>query len=131
MPRTKQSERRWPPSITKEYYDFCIKQMPKGAIKADLTKHAPHNSYSPPMWYVDEHQKCVECRVKFTFTAKQQQHCCAATRLRHRSDTWWRWRSVHDIRTRRSFEGRQNEYFRSGIQQARCWATPVWRRHRI
>src|SRR5262245_46398761 len=73
MPRTKQSERRWPPSITKDYYEFCIKQMPKGAIKADLTKHAPHNSYSPPLWYVDEHCRCVECGAEFRFTAKQQQ----------------------------------------------------------
>src|SRR5437660_1336586 len=48
--------------------------MPAGAIKADLTKHAPHNSYSPPMWYVDEHRKCVECGEEFTFTARQQQH---------------------------------------------------------
>ncbi len=44
--------------------------MPKGAIKADLTKHAPHNSYSPPMWYVDEQRKCVECGAEFKFTAK-------------------------------------------------------------
>jgi hypothetical protein len=74
MPRAKQSNRRRPPSITKEYYEYCIKQRPKGAIKADLTKHSPHNSYSPPMWYVNEHQKCVECGAEFTFTAKQQQH---------------------------------------------------------
>jgi len=60
--------------MTKEYYEYCMRDMPKGAIKADLTKHAPHNSYSPPLWYVDEGCKCVDCGVGFTFTAKQQQH---------------------------------------------------------
>jgi hypothetical protein len=73
MPRAKQSE-RWPPSITKGYYKFCIDQMPKGAIKADMTKHAPHNSFGPPMWYVDEHHKCKDCGREFIFTARQQQH---------------------------------------------------------
>ena len=48
--------------------------MPAGATKADLTKHAPHNSYSPPMWYVDEDKKCVECGREFMFTARQQKH---------------------------------------------------------
>src|SRR4030095_4469636 len=74
MRRAKQSEPRWPPSVDKAYYDYRIKQMPKGAIKADVAKHAPHGSYSPPLWYVDEHHKCVECRAEFTFTARQQQY---------------------------------------------------------
>ena len=47
--------------------------MPAGAIKTALSKHAPHNSYSPPMWYVEAHKKCVECGREFTFTARQQQ----------------------------------------------------------
>jgi hypothetical protein len=46
--------------------------MPVGAIKADLTQHWPHNSYSPPMWYVDESRKCVECGCEFIFTAPEQ-----------------------------------------------------------
>ena len=99
MPRAKQFESTWPPSVTKEYHKYCLEQMPVGAIKADLTKHAPHNSYGPPMWYVDLHQKCVECGQKFTFTARQQQHWfevlkipihvranrCAACRRKRRS----------------------------------------------
>jgi len=48
--------------------------MPAGAIKADLTQHAPHNSYSPPMWYADKQRKCAECGLEFTFTARQQKH---------------------------------------------------------
>ena len=74
MPSKKPSEPLSPPSVTKEYHEYCLKQMPAGAIKADLSKHAPHNSYGPPMWYVDEHKKCVECGQEFTFTARQQQH---------------------------------------------------------
>ena len=71
---SKPSKPQWPPSVSKEYYESCIQQMPKGAIKADLAKHAPHKSYSPPMWYVDEKQKCVDCGAEFPLTARQQQH---------------------------------------------------------
>jgi hypothetical protein len=74
MSRKKPTEFQGPPSVTKEYYEYCLKQMPDGAIKADLSKHAPHNSYSPPMWYVDEQKKCKECGREFIFTARQQQH---------------------------------------------------------
>ena len=74
IPRSKQPVSRQPPSVTKEYHEHCLKQMPAGATKADLTKHAPHNSYSPPMWYVDEDKQCVECGREFTFTARQQKH---------------------------------------------------------
>ncbi len=31
-----------------------LKEMPPGAIQADLTQHRAHGSYSPPMWYADE-----------------------------------------------------------------------------
>jgi DNA-directed RNA polymerase subunit RPC12/RpoP len=48
--------------------------LPPGAIKADLSKHAPHNSYGPPMWYVDQKRKCRDCGKEFTWTAKRQQH---------------------------------------------------------
>lgn len=48
--------------------------MPPGAIKADLSKHAPHNSYGPPMWYVDQKRKCRDCGKEFRWTARQQQH---------------------------------------------------------
>ncbi len=75
MPRSKQSESGgWPPSVARDYYELCIKDMPAGAIKADLTKHAAHNSYNPPMWYVDERRKCKECGKEFTFTARQQRN---------------------------------------------------------
>src|SRR5690349_5924450 len=100
MPRSKKTEPQWPPSITKEYYEYCIARMPKGAIKADLSKQAPNNSYSPPMWYVDEDQKCEGCGVHFTFTARQQKHSfevlqipiyvtanrCAACRRKRRAE---------------------------------------------
>ncbi|HEY0550719.1 MAG TPA: zinc-ribbon domain containing protein [Verrucomicrobiae bacterium] len=61
-----------PPNVSKEYYEFCLNQMPPGAIKANLTRHSPHGSYSPPMWYVDERCVCVECGCEFFFTARQQ-----------------------------------------------------------
>jgi|SRR5882724_8491435 len=74
MPRKKQTEFQRPPSVTKEYYEYCMERMPAGAIEADLSKHAPHNSHGPPMWYVDEKKKCEECGREFIFTARQQQH---------------------------------------------------------
>jgi DNA-directed RNA polymerase subunit RPC12/RpoP len=49
-------------------------KLPKGAIIADLAKHAPHNSYGPPEYYVDQTRKCRECGKEFTWTAKRQQH---------------------------------------------------------
>ena len=48
--------------------------MPRGAIKADLSQQAPHNSYDPPMWYVDQKRNCRDCGKEFTWTAKKQQH---------------------------------------------------------
>jgi DNA-directed RNA polymerase subunit RPC12/RpoP len=48
--------------------------MPPGAIKADLSKQAPHNSYGPPMWYVDQKRTCLDCGKEFAWTAKKQQH---------------------------------------------------------
>ncbi len=40
--------------------DYCCEHgMPLGAIKADLSKQAPHNSYWPPMWYADKDVKGV------------------------------------------------------------------------
>jgi hypothetical protein len=47
--------------------------MPEGAIAADLTKHAKNNSYSPPLFYVDQPFTCVDCGVDEVWTAKQQQ----------------------------------------------------------
>lgn len=55
--------------------------MPPGAIKADLSKHAPHNSYGPPMWYVDQKRKCRDCGVEFRWTARQQQHWFEVLRM--------------------------------------------------
>lgn len=51
-----------------------LERMPPGAIKADLSKHAPHNSYGPPMWYLDQKRKCRDCGKDFTWTAKRQKH---------------------------------------------------------
>lgn len=81
MPRAKKSEAQSPPSFLQEYQAYCLQQKPAGAIKADLTKHAPHNSYSPPMWYADQKQKCVGCGVEFVFTARQQQHWFEVLRI--------------------------------------------------
>ena len=76
MARRKQSrpEKKGSASEVNSYEEYWLQRMPPGAIKADPSKHAPHNSYGPPVWYADKRQKCVECREEFTFTAKQQQH---------------------------------------------------------
>jgi len=71
MPRKKQSPKRRTASLKKEQF---LPGMPPGAIKADLSKHAPHNSHGPPLWYVDQHNKCVDCNREFIFTARQQQY---------------------------------------------------------
>jgi hypothetical protein len=65
---------RWPPTVSKEYHEYCLKQMPPGAIQADLTQHRAHGSYSPPMWYVDKHGRCLDCGCEFTFSAQEQKH---------------------------------------------------------
>lgn len=48
-------------------------QMPRNAIRADLSKQAPNNSYSPPYWYEDQPFQCVDCGQKHVWTAKEQQ----------------------------------------------------------
>jgi hypothetical protein len=34
----------------KEYWEYQMSMIPHDAIGADLTKHAPHGSYSPKFW---------------------------------------------------------------------------------
>jgi hypothetical protein len=58
--------------VAKEYYEYCLKQMPAGAIKADLRKYAPHNWSSPAMGYVDQNHTGVECVQDFTLAAREQ-----------------------------------------------------------
>jgi hypothetical protein len=47
--------------------------IPEGVIAADLTKQAPNNSYSPPLYYVDRSFTCVDCGSEEVWTAEQQQ----------------------------------------------------------
>jgi hypothetical protein len=64
----------WSTAQGKKVQDYCCERgMPIGAIKADLSKQAPHNSYGPPMWYADRKVKCKDCGQEFTWTAKAQQ----------------------------------------------------------
>jgi len=46
--------------------------IPHDAIGADLTKHAPHNSYSPRYWYQDMRFQCKDCGKSEIWTAQQQ-----------------------------------------------------------
>ena len=65
----------WTTANGRNVHDYLRpERIPPGAIKADLAKHAPHNSYGPPMWYVDQERKCRDCGKEFTWTAKRQQH---------------------------------------------------------
>jgi hypothetical protein len=41
-------------------------------IKADLTKQAPNNSYSPPLFYEDVRFTCRDCGAECVWTAEQQ-----------------------------------------------------------
>ena len=72
---TCKSGAHWSTPAGRNLQDFCChKSMPPGAIKADLSKQAPHNSYGPPMWYVDQKRNCRDCGQEFVWTAKKQQH---------------------------------------------------------
>src|ERR1051325_3360047 len=42
-------------------------------IKADLSKQAPNNSYSPPLCYEDKPFTCRDCGAECVWTAEQQQ----------------------------------------------------------
>ena len=37
-----------------------------------MTKHAPHNSYSPLFWYEDKEYTCADCGQAQVWTAKEQ-----------------------------------------------------------
>src|SRR5688572_3192510 len=41
-------------------------------IEADLSKQAPNNSYSPPLYYEDRAFKCRDCGAECVWTAEQQ-----------------------------------------------------------
>lgn len=63
----------WSTAQGRAVQDYCCESsMPAGAIKADLSKQAPHNSYGPPMWYADRKVKCKDCGREFTWTATAQ-----------------------------------------------------------
>lgn len=57
---------------TKDYWDYLMTIIPHDAIGADMTKHAPHNSYSPKAWYRDEQFKCKDCGRNEVWTAESQ-----------------------------------------------------------
>lgn len=63
----------WSKPEGRKLQDYCCEQsMPPGALKADLSKQAPNNSYGPPMWYADRQVKCRDCGQEFLWSAKAQ-----------------------------------------------------------
>lgn len=48
------------------------KQIPKGAILANLDKQAPNGSWDVKAYYKDENFRCVDCGLEFTWTAQSQ-----------------------------------------------------------
>lgn len=64
---------RWDPRFcTNAFYDCMMAEMPKGAIPADMTKHAAHNSYSPLFWYQDCEFVRKDCGSSELWTAEAQ-----------------------------------------------------------
>ena len=65
-------KKKKPPSRLKraKFEDFL--EYPKGSIVADLSKQAPNNSYSPPLYYEDKQFNCVDCGSSEIWTAEQQ-----------------------------------------------------------
>lgn len=49
------------------------KNLPTGAIRANVDKQAPNNSYDTVFFYIDLDFECVDCGSKETWTAEQQQ----------------------------------------------------------
>ncbi len=65
---------KWDPTqCTKELWEYYMAKIPPGAIAADMTKHAPHNSYGPLWWYEDVEFTCSDCGAHQVWTAQQQQ----------------------------------------------------------
>lgn len=63
----------WDPGqCTKDLWDWEMARIPRDAIGADMTKHAPHNSYSPKFWYRDQEFQCADCGRTHVWTAKEQ-----------------------------------------------------------
>jgi hypothetical protein len=48
------------------------RDIPPGAIPADLSKQAKNNSYDPPHFYVDQPFRCVDCGKEEIWTASRQ-----------------------------------------------------------
>jgi DNA-directed RNA polymerase subunit RPC12/RpoP len=72
-PAEQENLANWSKPEGRKLQDYCCEQrMPPGAIKADLSQQAPHNSYGPPMWYADKKVKCRDCGQEFVWTAKAQ-----------------------------------------------------------
>lgn len=64
---------RWDPRFcTKGLFDYMMARMPRGAIAADMTKHAAHNSYGPLFWYEDCNFVCKDCGSSELWTAEAQ-----------------------------------------------------------
>lgn len=57
---------------TREHWEWEMARMPPGAIGADQTKHASHNSYSPKFWYEDRQFTCRDCGRQEVWTAAAQ-----------------------------------------------------------
>ncbi|HYG33937.1 MAG TPA: zinc-ribbon domain containing protein [Clostridia bacterium] len=49
-----------------------IKAQGGHRIKADLSKQAPNNSYSPKLYYEDRKFTCRDCGAECVWTAEQQ-----------------------------------------------------------
>lgn len=72
-PAELENHAHWSRSEGRKLQDYCCAQsMPTGAVKADLSQQAPHNSYGPPMWYADKNVKCRDCGQEFVWSAKAQ-----------------------------------------------------------
>ena len=56
----------------REMRELRLAMRPQGSLLADTSRHAPHNSYDPPLYYVDTPFTCVDCGVEQVWTAEQQ-----------------------------------------------------------
>ena len=63
------------PAWKKEFQDRQLgnQEVPPGAIRANLDKQAPNNSYDVLAHYADKEFICVDCGKREVWTAKQQQ----------------------------------------------------------
>ena len=67
------AKKRRVPRYQQEESEGKSQTLPPGRVAADVSQHAPHNSYGPvPLYYEDKEFRCIVCRQVKVWTAEEQ-----------------------------------------------------------